>query len=102
MAANICRTKNQITIIKYLKFMAWQTDRSVIDYLERRVKYYKKKISKIKSILTDDRHERYRKEKGISAVKKAVKIRVAHYEERIIEYNNAINQLKNPPTHLQV
>jgi hypothetical protein len=72
--------------------MGWETDQPPLSYLERRVKYYKKKIATAKKWTTMDFFLRQYGKKEITRISNR---RIAHYETRIGEFQKAIEVLKN-------
>lgn len=53
--------------------MSWHPDRPPIEYLERRIKYYKKKVSSVKSSVNNEwLIKKYTKRGLIKAVEKAI------------------------------
>lgn len=67
--------------------MAWRVDKDPIEYLEQRVRYYKKKEREFKNHLKDeDMLRRFGKE-GIEGA-------IANVELRILEFQYAIKILK--------
>ncbi len=71
--------------------MGYPTEHSPVEYLERRIIYYKKMIPKAKAAINDDfLIKRY----GIRKIKEASKSRVAYYQARIKEYMVAISVLQ--------
>lgn len=73
--------------------MAWQTDRNVVDYLQRRIKYYKKKRGRIKSLLNDVNYMDQREE---------INTAMDWCNTRIIEYEQAVNILEQAGVFAEV
>lgn len=73
--------------------MGWETDQPVINYLKRRVKYYKEKRGQVSRMADEPVLLKQWKK---SDLKRAVKERVRHYDDRIKEYTDAIELLSNP------
>lgn len=75
--------------------MGYQTDFSPIEYLQRRVIYYKKLRGNARNWHTDEYFiQRY----GIKGIKKQAKIAIERYEKRIEEYGKAIELLTKNKT----
>lgn len=72
--------------------MSWETDLPPIVYLERRIKYYKKKIGNAKNWPTDQYFVgQYGKKEMIRISKK----KITHWANRVKEYEQAIEILKS-------
>lgn len=72
--------------------MGWNPDRPPIEYLERRVKYYHKKIAKIKAQAKDPWFiEKY----GKAQLLRVIRVTVAKQYTRIKEFEDAIKKLKS-------
>lgn len=71
--------------------MGWNYDRPPIEYLERRVKYYRKKIGSTKGLIT---RQWLITKYGKRQLKKIIKLRIEHCEARIKEFEQAISILQ--------
>lgn len=71
--------------------MGYETDHPPIVYLERRIKYYKKRRGNARGWPNDEYYLRRYGKKEIKRISKAV---IARYDERIKEYEKAIEILK--------
>jgi prefoldin subunit 5 len=70
--------------------MGYETDFDAITYLERRVKYYKKKRASIRHCLKD---EFFIKRYGRKKLKTIIAKTLEQIDNRIIEYKSAIETL---------
>lgn len=75
--------------------MGFQTDFSPVDYLKRRVAYYKKQLSRAKVLIKD---ENMRKKYGAKKLKEIMKLSSKRINDRIQEYEDAIKILSQPTT----
>lgn len=73
--------------------MAWETDQPPINYLMRRIKYYKKKRGEVRGFINSDFF--IRQYGGKRKLKKLIAARVLQIEQRIKEYEQAIKTLEN-------
>lgn len=77
--------------------MAWNTDQSPLNYLKRRIKYYKKKRSSIKNCAKNKAVIAQYGEKG---VKKLIAISEQRINKRIKEFELAIKKIAKSKTEL--
>lgn len=71
--------------------MGYETDHPPIVYLERRIKYYKKRCGNARGWPNDEYYLKRYGKKEITRLSKAV---IARIEARIREYEKAIEKLK--------
>lgn len=75
--------------------MAWDWDREPLEYLERRLRYYKRKIGSLKRELTQPVSKYLRDSFGSKkAYHNAIKIYLNKMELRVSQFNKAIEKLK--------
>lgn len=72
--------------------MAWNTDHPPINYLRRRIVYYKKKRGEARGWPKD---EWFIQKHGVEAMRRASERRIAHLEKRIRQYEKAILKLQS-------
>jgi hypothetical protein len=70
--------------------MSWETDLSPIDYLKRRIIYYRKKRGNVRNMHKD---EYWLQQYGLKRVKEIQKLAIERIEKRIGEYEKAIKKL---------
>jgi len=64
--------------------MAWNVDKNPIEYLEQRVRYYKKKRKEFKNFLKDEKMlERFGKER-IEGGMEQVELRISEFEYAVL------------------
>lgn len=73
--------------------MGWDTDQPPLEYLKRRVVYYKKRIGIVRGFLKKDDDFILWRKYG-NKLPEIVERRVIHYEWRITQFNSAISQLE--------
>jgi hypothetical protein len=72
--------------------MSWNSDLPPLEYLQRRVVYYKKRIGMVKGLLKRDDDSLLWRKYG-NKLPEIVERKVIHYEWRITQFNSAINKL---------
>lgn len=71
--------------------MGWETDLPPINYLKRRIIYYKKKRGAVKNMIKDEwMVNRYG---GIEEFQKLIDTRILNIEKRIKEFEGAVKKL---------
>lgn len=77
--------------------MGWESDREPLDYLERRLRYYNRKLRKFKRTQKEDADQwTINYFGGKRAYHKAVAATIKKTELRISQYQEAIKKLKIP------
>lgn len=70
----------------------WETDQPPVNYLKRRIIYYKKKIGRTKNIIHNEiMFEKYGQKELSAIITRAVE----HYEKRIKQFKSSIKKLQN-------
>lgn len=72
--------------------MSWNPDKPPIEYLERRIRYYKKRIPVIKKFVN---RKRLIQQYGKKLLKEIINSRVLHTQQRITEFEEAVKILHN-------
>lgn len=73
--------------------MAWETDQPPINYLNRRIKYYKKKRGQVMGFIKSEFF--IREYGGKRNLKRIIAARIVQIEDRINEYEQAIKFIEN-------